>query len=81
MAAHSIQISTTTRSIVSAPAGELCNLLQIAASTLHLLDRQIDDELRPLISVGLAALRQAAGAVTASPSQRSTIHLNRSISQ
>lgn len=48
-----------------APAGELCNLLQVAASALHLIDQHLDDEMRPLCRVGLAAIRQAAAAVHA----------------
>ncbi len=39
---------------------DLCNRLQVAASALHLIDRQIDEELRPLIRIGLAAIRHAA---------------------
>ncbi len=39
---------------------DLCNRLQVAASVLHLIDRQIDEELRPLIRIGLAAIRHAA---------------------
>lgn len=45
--------------------GDLCNLLQVAASALHLIDSQLDDDLRPLIRAGLAAICQAAGGAQA----------------
>ena len=38
---------------------DLCNLLQVAASSFHLLDRHLDEELRPLIRIGLAAIGEA----------------------
>ena len=40
--------------------GDLCNLLQVVSSALHLIDRQLDDDLRPLVRVSLAAIRQAS---------------------
>lgn len=46
--------------VAAAHPGEFCNLLQVAASALHLLETQLDDELRPLIRAALAAIRQAA---------------------
>ncbi|QYE33408.1 MULTISPECIES: hypothetical protein [Sphingosinicellaceae] len=49
-----------------ASGGDLSNLLQVAASVLHLIDRQIEDDFRPLIRAGLSAI-SAAGAMTCSP--------------
>lgn len=46
--------------------GDLSNLLQIAASVLHLIDRQIGDKIRPLVRAGLSAI-SAAGDLTCSP--------------
>ena len=58
--------------------GDFCNLLQVAASALHLLDLKLDDDLRPLARAGLAAISQAA---TASQSffPTATLQLTRSI--
>lgn len=42
------------------PHNDIGNLLQVAASALHLLDLALDDELRPLVRAGLNAIRQAA---------------------
>ncbi|TRW17212.1 hypothetical protein [Glacieibacterium frigidum] len=50
-----------------AARGDLCNLLQVAASALHLIERQLDDDLRPLIRVGLAAIGQAAATANPTP--------------
>ena len=51
---------------VSAPPHvHICNLLQVAASALHLLDLTLDDELRPLARAGLTAIREAAASVPA----------------
>lgn len=36
------------------------DLLQIVASALHLIDRELDEDLRPLARVGLAAIREVA---------------------
>lgn len=53
-------ITPSRHRIAAAHPGDFCNLLQVAASALHLLETQLDDDLRPLIRAGLAAIRQAA---------------------
>lgn len=64
--------------IIAMPAGamparttpvpdDLCNLLQVAVSSFHLLDRHLDDELRPLVRMGLAAIGQAGRFAHAAP--------------
>ena len=61
-----MNITTIAAARISAPPhGEICNLLQVAASALHLLDLALDDELRPLARAGLNAIRQAADGVPA----------------
>lgn len=70
---------TSRATTVAVPSGDFFNLLQIAASTLHLLDLKLDDELRPLARAGLSAIRQAAdSAQTLLPAN--TLNLTGSIS-
>lgn len=59
--------------------GDFCNLLQVAASALHLLDLKLDDDLRLLARAGLDAIRQAADCAQASR-PATTLNLTRSIS-
>ena len=61
-----MQAAVTSRTVIVAAPGDVCNLLQVAASALHLLDLKLDDELRPLARAGLAAIRQAAHSAQAS---------------
>ncbi|UAJ12460.1 hypothetical protein [Polymorphobacter megasporae] len=53
------------RAPTSAAIGDLSNLLQVVASVLHLIDRQIDDDTRLLIRAGLSPIN-AAGDMTCS---------------
>lgn len=59
---------------------DVCNLLQIASSALHLIEHQLDDEHRPLIHASLTAIRQIGGVIHAQP-MRFAVPLTRSISQ
>lgn len=45
--------------------GDLRNLLQVAASALHLVGPRLREDLRPLALEGLAAIGQAAAAAPA----------------
>ena len=59
-------VAVTKRTgVIATPAGDFGNLLQIAASALHLLELKLHDELRPLAQVGLTAIRQAADSTQA----------------
>lgn len=62
-----LAIESTAFQPPAAVRGDLCNLLQVAASALHLIERQLDDDLRPLIRVGLAAIGQAAATAHPAP--------------
>lgn len=74
-----MHIAVTSRAAIAAAPGDFCNLLQVAASALHLLDLRLDDDLRPLARAGLAAIRQAAHrAQTLEPAH--SLDLTRSIS-
>ena len=46
-----------TQTFESVRVKDMRNLLQVCACAFHLLDRQIDDDLRPLASAGLEALQ------------------------
>ena len=59
---------------------DVCNLLQIAASALHLVEHHIESEQRPLIHASLAAIRQIGGAAHIR-SMRVAVSLTRRISQ
>ena len=74
-------ISALVAGTPSGPAsqGDFCNLLQVAASALHLLDLKLDDHLRPLARAGLAAIRQAADS-THALLPATTLNLTRSMS-
>lgn len=78
MTAFAIEIFAYRQPLGAAP-GDVCNLLQVAASALHLIERQLDDDLRPLTRVGLAAIEQAAVAAHANL-QGATPWLTRHIS-
>lgn len=65
----------TGSNAAAASSGELSNLLQVAASVLHLIDRHIDDEIRPLVRAGLAAI-SAAGDMTCSPAFAAPLRLS-----
>jgi hypothetical protein len=80
MAAYALVFSASSRSVEAVQLGDLRNLLQVTASALHLLELQLDSELRPLIQIGLAALRQAAETANLPPAS-AAVHYTRSISQ
>ena len=44
-------------------SGDLTSLLQVAASVLHLVDRQLDPDFRPLVQAGLAAITAAGNLI------------------
>lgn len=70
-------IAATQRVIVvAALSGDLRNLLQMAASALHLLDLKLDGDLRPLAR---SAIRPTAASVQALL-PANTLDLTRSIS-
>ena len=59
-------VSTVATRTSTVPA-DVCNLLQVAASAFHLLDRYLDDDLRPLVRTGLSAIGQAGRYAHAAP--------------
>jgi hypothetical protein len=61
-----------------AARGDVRNLLQVAASALHLIERELHDDLRPLTRYGVDAIGRAA-AVAATDLQMATPRFARSI--